>query len=79
VSPKARRINAAIDAKAMTTIHVYPLEDSKPHDLEHGDLCPCHPELERFANGSVMVTHNAWDGRHDEDEGQDEDSSSLAM
>lgn len=40
-------------------IHVYPLNDQKPHILI-GTLCQCQPSLQEY--GSVII-HYSFDGR----------------
>ena len=45
---------------ADNTIHVYPLNDIRDHDLE-GTMCECQPRVE-FDIG-ILVIHNAWDFR----------------
>ncbi len=42
--------------------HVYPVNDTKPHDTNHGALCKCQPVTEIYENG-VTVIHNSFDGR----------------
>ena len=49
-------------------IHVYPVNDTKPHDLESA-ACPCGPRVEfwhpvtgqHYSEG--IVIHRAWDAR----------------
>lgn len=41
--------------------HVYPLNDTKEHDLETS-MCKCWPEL-KIENGELIIVHNSFDGR----------------
>jgi hypothetical protein len=41
-------------------VHVYPLEDTRAHELRPG--CWCRPSREEVADG-VMYGHNSADGR----------------
>ena len=45
-----------------STIHVYPLDDLREHDLE-SDNCACHPRIKYVGDGGKVVVHNSWDGR----------------
>jgi hypothetical protein len=38
--------------------HVYPLREEHAHNLT-GINCLCDPKVERYANGSALVIHNA--------------------
>ena len=42
--------------------HIYPLDDIKPHDINHGGSCKCEPVTEIYRYG-VTVKHNSFDGR----------------
>ena len=42
-------------------IHVYPLNDKKPHKLEGVD-CECKPKVE-VVGANLIITHNAFDHR----------------
>ncbi len=46
----------------MEIIHVYPVNDARPH-LTDGEDCPCNPRSEVVEGGNIVVTHNSWDGR----------------
>lgn len=47
----------------METIHVYPVNDIEPHELE-GYRCKCEPKVEYQQDiDSIMVIHNSFDGR----------------
>jgi hypothetical protein len=47
----------------METIHVYPINDIEPHELE-GYRCKCDPKVEyQHESESIMVIHNSFDGR----------------
>lgn len=43
-------------------VHVYPVNDLKPHDLSSRD-CHCHPRVERVPDKGWVVVHNSYDGR----------------
>jgi hypothetical protein len=47
----------------MSIHHAYPVNDSRPHDVENGGSCECGPKVEFLDNGNITVVHNAWDGR----------------
>ena len=47
----------------MSIMHVYPVNDARPHDTESGATCDCGPVLKILENGDSLVVHNAWDGR----------------
>jgi hypothetical protein len=42
-------------------IHVYPVNDSKPHILSGTD-CPCKPRVE-IEGATLVIIHNSWDNR----------------
>lgn len=42
-------------------IHVLPVNDLEPHE-EVGTACKCEPRVE-FAEGGMLVIHNAYDNR----------------
>jgi len=47
----------------MITYHIYPENDSYPHQLD-GYQCSCDPRLEYDENTeTVLVIHNSFDGR----------------
>lgn len=46
---------------AADIIHVVPKDDEGEHLLEAS--CPCHPRHEKQDNGSVVIVHDAYDGR----------------
>lgn len=48
-------------ARDGSPVHVYPVNDSREHQLWR--FCPCRPTVERFDQGSDLITHHAWDGR----------------
>lgn len=43
-------------------VHVYPLNDAKEH-VQRGEYCHCAPQVRKQEDGSVVVVHNAYDGR----------------
>jgi len=45
----------------MAIYHVYPLNDTKEHDLE--STCECNPVAETQPGGDIILVHNSWDGR----------------
>lgn len=47
------------------SVHVYPMEDSFPHDTEHGVDCPCNPTIKAPEPDDEfpVIIHNAFDGR----------------
>lgn len=47
-------------------IVVVPMNDSKPHD-EYSTTCRCDPRV-MFENGEMIIIHNAFDGRHYEEQ-----------
>lgn len=47
----------------MEVFHVYPVNDSEPHELE-GYHCKCSPKVEYDQESeSIQVVHNSFDGR----------------
>lgn len=46
----------------VTVMHTYPTNDLKPHNVRDDYRCPCKPSLE-LHDRTLMVIHNAWDGR----------------
>lgn len=42
------------------TLHIYPVDDLKEHELT--TTCECQPRVE-FESGSMIVVHSSWDGR----------------
>ena len=42
-------------------IEIVPKNDLNPHTI--GGMCKCWPDLLFEANGSIIVKHNAYDGR----------------
>lgn len=42
---------------------VVPLDDLIVHDVHGSAGCVCGPEIEELADGGVMYTHQALDGR----------------
>jgi hypothetical protein len=42
-------------------IHVYPIGDTKEHDL-YSTTCHCSPKVS-FENEEMIVVHNSFDGR----------------
>ena len=49
-------------------IHVYPLDDLKPHKVEGGYDCECMPRIQKQENGALVIVHNAWDRREWDEE-----------
>lgn len=47
--------------RADQALHVLPIGDHRPHQLAPD--CPCRPRGERGSRGTLLYTHNAWDGR----------------
>jgi hypothetical protein len=47
----------------MAISHVYPVSDTRPHNIEDGGQCDCGPKVEFLESGDTLVVHNAWDGR----------------
>jgi hypothetical protein len=43
-------------------LHVHPLNDLEPHDLE-GTQCKCNPSVIIEPNSEIIVVHNSFDGR----------------
>ena len=50
-----------IDMPGLTTIHVIPLNDLRPHDTQ--SPCWCNPRHETQWNDSLVIIHNSADGR----------------
>jgi hypothetical protein len=50
------------------TLHVYPLNDLRDHDLE-SETCWCQPRTEDLEN-EVVVIHNALDQREKYESGE---------
>ena len=44
-------------------IHVYPLNDMLPHDVEHGTECWCQPAVVAVVDGARVIAHTSADGR----------------
>ncbi len=42
-------------------IHIHPLNDDEPHDLE-STMCHCGPEI-KIEDGEMIVVHNSFDRR----------------
>ena len=42
-------------------IHIIPINDLEEHIED--STCPCGPSVEILEDGSLMITHNAYDNR----------------
>ena len=47
----------------MKPLHVYPVNDIYPHDLE-GTSCACVPNV-KVQDGEYLIVHNSWDMREE--------------
>jgi len=52
------------EVKEIDVFHVLPRKDIREHQ-EEGEACECHPEIQVFDNGNVLITHNSFDKRED--------------
>ena len=43
-------------------LHVYPIEDTYPHDVENNVECKCKPSI-KSEKDTLIIVHNAYDGR----------------
>lgn len=54
--------------EAQAPCHVYPTDEEHNHDFV-GCRCRCIPQVWLDADGTVMVTHNSFDGRERSESG----------
>lgn len=50
-------------------IHILPVNDLKPHS--ESTTCECLPSIEMLENGEIMVVHNSFDGRENNENEKD--------
>lgn len=47
------------------TWHILPVDDVRDH--EESVDCPCEPEIQFMENGDLLVVHNAFDKREEQE------------
>jgi hypothetical protein len=64
----AELLEGAASWRDVPLIHITPVDDTQEH-IEEGQSCPCGPTVELLPDGSIMISHNSWDGREWSEDG----------